>query len=102
MLGCSLALKSDINGRVWVHPALDVSECEMQQMPFEGLPPKYLALRHVWYKWEVTLIDNTSFLMPSHSLIYTGDGGKYVTSPKKGILPSGMEVGGYLPEESTG
>lgn len=102
MLGCLLTLKWDINGSVWVHPALDVSEREMQQMPLEGLPPKYLALRHVQYKWEVTLIDNISFLMPSHSLIYTGEGGKYVTYPKKGTLPSGVGVGGYLPEESTG
>lgn len=83
VLGCLLTLKSDLNGSVWLHTALDVSECEIQLMPCEGLPPKYLALRQVQYKWEVTLIDNTSFLMPTHSLLYTGDGGKVFISPKE-------------------
>lgn len=85
-----------------MHPALHVIECEMQLMPFEGLPPKYLALRHVQYKWEVTLIDNTSFLTPSHSLLYTGVEKNVLPLLKKGILPSAVGVGRYLPEESTG
>lgn len=106
MLGCLLTLKSDINGSVWLHPALDVSEREMQLMPFEGLPPKYLELRQVQYKWEVILIDNTSFLMPSHSLAIPcftlAIEENVLPLPEKGILPSAVRTGGHLPEERSG
>lgn len=84
-----------------MHPALDVSEHEMQLMPFEGLPPKYLALRNVQYKWEVTLtIPVSSCLAISYFTL--GMEKKVLPLLKKGILPSAVGVGGYLPEESTG
>lgn len=113
MLGCLFSLKSDVNGSVWVHPALDGEWTWSVANACRGPASKIFGTK----KCSVQMGDDTDWqchavtglasdpkassclAIPCFTL---GMGGNVLHLPEKGILPSAAGVRGRSLEESAG